>query len=185
MTVHTIRLPDMLYGDELRTILWDDEAATVEGDHSNIPWMRERIAAAPTELVNETCTIPLKDPGRDPREFWRLLTAVFYPVAREPLRSTMPAVLRDVELTELVIHPSLPGWGGGVSAGRDPGRGRQQHRALARRHPRGHRDGRPRSRRTLADQGRPHRLSRPPLSRDAEAGISLPEPPRNPVDSKP
>ena len=107
MTVHTIRLPDMLYGDELRTILWDDEAATVEGDHSNIPWMRERIAAAPTELVNETCTIPLKDPGRDPREFWRLLIAVFYPVADEPLRSTMPAVLRDVEPSELVIHPSL------------------------------------------------------------------------------
>ena len=33
MTVHTTRLPDMLYGDEPRTILWDDEAATVEGDH--------------------------------------------------------------------------------------------------------------------------------------------------------
>ena len=107
MTVHTIRLPDRRYGRELRTILWDDEAATVEGDHSKIPWMRERIAAAPTELVNETCTIPLKDPGRDPREFWRLLTAVFYPVAREPLRSTMPAVLRNVEPSELVIHPSL------------------------------------------------------------------------------
>ena len=107
MTVHTIRLPDRLYGRELRTILWDDEAATVEGDHSKTPWMRERIAAAPTELVNRTCTIPLKDPGRDPREFWRLLTAVFYPVAREPLRSTMPAVLRDVEPTELVMHPSL------------------------------------------------------------------------------
>ena len=107
MTVHTIRLPDRLYGRELRTILWDDEAATVEGDHSKIPWMRERIAAAPTELVNETCTIPLKDPGRDPREFWHLLIAVFYPVADEPLRSTMPAVLRDVEPSELVIHPSL------------------------------------------------------------------------------
>ena len=107
MTVHTIRLPDMLYGDEPRTILWDDEAAIVEGDHSKIPWMRERIAAAPTELVNETCTIPLKDPGRDPREFWRLLIAVFYPVAREPLRSTMPAVLRDVEPTELVINSNL------------------------------------------------------------------------------
>ncbi len=107
MTVHTIRLPDRLYGREPRTILWDDEAATVEGDHSKIPWMRERMAAAPTELVNETCTIPLKDPGRDPREFWRLLTAVFYPVAREPLRSTMPAVLHDVEPTELVMHPNL------------------------------------------------------------------------------
>ena len=106
MTVHTIRLPDMRYGRELRTILWDDEAAIVEGDHSKIPWMRERIAAAPTELVNRTCTIPLKDPGRDPREFWRLLIAVFYPVAREPLRSTMPAILRDVEPSELVIHPS-------------------------------------------------------------------------------
>ena len=107
MTVHTIRLPDRLYGRELRTILWDDEAATVEGDHSDIGAMQAMIDDAPTEFVNETCTIPLKDPGRDPREFWHLLISAFYPVAREPLRSTMPAVLRDVEPTELVIHPSL------------------------------------------------------------------------------
>ncbi len=107
MTVHTIRLPDMLYGDEPRTILWDDEAATVEGDHSNIGGMQATIDAAPTEIVNETCTIPLKNPGRDPREFWHLIISAFYPAAREPLRSTMPAVLRDVEPTELVIHPSL------------------------------------------------------------------------------
>ncbi len=107
MTVHTIRLPDRRYGRELRTILWDDEAATVEGDHSKVSAMQAMIDDAPTEFVNETCTIPLKDPGRDPREFWHLLISAFYPVAREPLRSTMPAVLRDVEPTELVIHPSL------------------------------------------------------------------------------
>ena len=107
MTVHTIRLPDMRYGDEPRTILWDDEAATVKGDHSKVSAMQAMIDDAPTEFVNETCTIPLKDPGRDPREFWHLLISAFYPVAREPLRSTMPAVLRDVEPTELVMHPSL------------------------------------------------------------------------------
>ena len=107
MTVHTIRLPDRLYGRELRTILWDDEAATVEGDHSDIGGMQATIDDAPTEIVNETCTIPLKDPGRDPREFWHLLIAAFSPAADEPLRSTMPAVLRDVEPSEEVMHPSL------------------------------------------------------------------------------
>ena len=113
MTIHTIRLPDRLYGREPRTILWDDEAATVEGDHSDIPWMRERIADAPSELVNETCTIPLKDPGRDPRDFWHLILAAFYPAAREPQRSTMPAVLREVEPSELVMHPELTRWSRG------------------------------------------------------------------------
>ena len=105
MTVHTIRLPDRLYGRELRTILWDDEAATVEGDHSKVDAMQAMIDDAPTKFVNETCTILLKD--RDPRDFWHLILAAFYPAAREPLRSTMPAVLRDVEPTELVMHPSL------------------------------------------------------------------------------
>ena len=107
MTVHAIQLPDMRYGDEPRTILWDDEAATVKGDHSKVGAMQAMIDDALTEFVNETCTFPLKDPGRDPREFWRLLIAVFYPVAGEPLRSTMPAVLRDVEPSEEVIHPNL------------------------------------------------------------------------------
>ncbi len=125
MTVHTIRLPDRLYGRELRTILWDDQAATVEGDHSDIPWMRERIAAAPTELVNETCTIPLKDPGRDPREFWRLLTAVFYPVARRAAtldHARRPARRRAERAGDAPQSHAgdLPGWGGGVSAGLDP-----------------------------------------------------------------
>ena len=107
MTVHTIRLPDRLYGRELRTILWDDEAATIEGDHSNIGGMQATIDDAPTEIVNETCTIPLKNPGRDPREFWHLIISAFSPAADEPLRSTMPAVLRDVEPSKLVMHPSL------------------------------------------------------------------------------
>ena len=69
--------------------------------------MQATIDDAPTEIVTETCTFPLKDPGRDPREFWRLILMAFYPAAREPLRSTMPAVLRDVEPSEEVIHPSL------------------------------------------------------------------------------
>ncbi len=188
MTVHTIRLPDRLYGREQRTILWDDETATIEGDHSDIPWMRERIADAPTELVNETCAIPLKDPGRDPRDFWHLILAAFYPAAREPLRSTMPAVLRDVEPSELVMHPELtrvifpdgaedylpvdiwdedggnveflPGGTIEVTELVDPYRG------------------------GIAHQGRPHRLSRPPLTRPANAGIHLVETPRNPAESE-
>ena len=107
MTVHTIRLPDRLYGREQRTILWDDEAATVEGDHSDIGAMQATVDDAPTELVNETCTFSLKDPGRDPREFWHLIISAFYPAADEPLRSIMPAVLRDVEPSEEVVHPEF------------------------------------------------------------------------------
>ena len=39
MAVHTIMLPDMLYGDEPRTVIRDDVAGTVEGTHSDVPGM--------------------------------------------------------------------------------------------------------------------------------------------------
>ena len=127
MTVHTIRLPNMRYGRELRTILWDDEAAIVEGDHSKIPWMRERIAAAPTELVNEDLHNPPEGPGPRPARVLApahrcLLSgrprAVALDHARHPAR-------RRAERTGDTpkSHASgLPAWGGGVSADLDLGR---------------------------------------------------------------
>ena len=45
MTVHAITLPDMLRGEEPRTILWDDEAGTVSGTHYNLPDIRRNHPA--------------------------------------------------------------------------------------------------------------------------------------------
>ena len=36
MAKHVITIPDLMAGRELRTIVWDDEAGTVEGTHSDI-----------------------------------------------------------------------------------------------------------------------------------------------------
>jgi len=45
MAVHTVMLPDMRYGREPRSVVWDDEAGTVEGTHSALPWMQRDLAA--------------------------------------------------------------------------------------------------------------------------------------------
>ena len=50
MARHTITIPDWMYGDELRTIVWDDEADTVEGDHFGIKNF-QRIFDAPKPVT--------------------------------------------------------------------------------------------------------------------------------------
>ena len=44
MAVHTIMLPDRLYGDEPRSVIRDDVAGTVEGTYSDVPVMRKTLA---------------------------------------------------------------------------------------------------------------------------------------------
>ena len=101
MTVHTIMLPDYMYGREPRSVIWDDQAGTVEGEHSRVPWM-QRVLAAPTPyhgLSGEGRRLALEDPAHDPRDFLWLLLDAYWPAFDEPLRSTvLPPALRDVEL---------------------------------------------------------------------------------------
>ncbi len=106
MAVHTIMLPDMLYGDEPRTVIWDDVAGTVEGTHSDVPGMQRNLAAPkPLDLTTIGRVLYLKDPGHDPAEFLWLLVIAFFPILREPLRSTLPPVFDGVELSPMAPGP--------------------------------------------------------------------------------
>ncbi|MBC6406418.1 MAG: hypothetical protein GDA41_12010 [Rhodospirillales bacterium] len=98
MAVHTVRLPDRRYGDEPRSVVWDDEAGTVEGTHSALAWMQRDLAAPkPVNYSREGIVLYLDDPGHDPADFLQLLAAAFWPILREPLRSTLPPVFDGVE----------------------------------------------------------------------------------------
>ena len=79
------------------TLVWDDEAGTVEGDHWFAAGVREQLAqGAPLDLSRDGHFLVLQDPAHDPRDFWHLLP---YQCQVEPLRSRMPPILRDVEPT--------------------------------------------------------------------------------------
>lgn len=99
MAVHTLRIPDWLRGDELRSIVWDDEAGTVEGDHSKVAEFRRVFAAdKPVTIGDPGGTWDLDDPAHDPVQFLTLLGNVHWPALDEPLRSTLPAVFDGVEV---------------------------------------------------------------------------------------
>ena len=105
MTVHTIMLPDMMHGREPRSVIWDDEAGTVTGEHSWVPWMQEVLADTPPVVMGDVMgTITLNDPGHDPADFLVLLGRAYWPVLDEPLRSTLPPVFDGVEMTPMK-HP--------------------------------------------------------------------------------
>ncbi|MDE0272060.1 MAG: hypothetical protein OXP11_12715 [Gammaproteobacteria bacterium] len=95
MTVHRITLPDVMRGHERRTIVWDDEAGTVDGDHFDVRQLREDLAK-PTPLVipGPIGSKTLRDPAHDPGDFKALLSTVMgcpgawsYDDLPEPLRS--------------------------------------------------------------------------------------------------
>ena len=108
MTVHTIMLPDRMHGREPRSVIWDDEAVTVTGEHSSVPQMQDVLAATPPIVMGDVMgTITLHDPGHDPADFLVLLGFAYQPVLEEPLRSTLPSVFDGVEMTPMK-HPPPP-----------------------------------------------------------------------------
>ena len=79
------------------TLVWDDEAGTVEADSDYAADVAEILAqGAPLDLSGDGHFLLLEDPAHDPRDFWHLLP---YWCQVEPLRSRMPPILRDVEPT--------------------------------------------------------------------------------------
>ncbi len=107
MTVHTIMLPDMMHGREPRSVIWDDEAGTVTGEHYDVPWMQEALAATPPiEVEDGMRLVTLHNPGHDPADFLRLLWRAYWPVMEEPLRSTLPSVFDGVEMTPAPPYPT-------------------------------------------------------------------------------
>ena len=99
MATHTITLPDMLAGDEPRTVIWDDEAGTVSGTHSSLPDIREALEAPkPVTVGVAGRTWRLADPGRDPAEFLVLLNAAHWEILTPPHREALPAIFGGVDL---------------------------------------------------------------------------------------
>ena len=98
MAVHTIMLPDRMWGHEPRSVVWDDEAGTVTGEHSGVPWMQEMLAKpTPVDFSSEGRQLFLLDPAHEAADFWWLVFTEYWPIIDEPLRSTLPKVFRDTE----------------------------------------------------------------------------------------
>lgn len=100
MARHVIPLFDR---DDPETLIWDDEAGTVEGAPFWVHHVRRMLAEPlPLNLSRDGRVLFLHDPAHDPRDFWHLLP---FPCWKEPLRSRMPAILRDVEPTPAEAAP--------------------------------------------------------------------------------
>ena len=98
MARNVITLPDLMAGRELRTIVWDDEAGTVEGTHSDIEdFRREFDAPKPVTVGHTGLAWDLTDPAHDPSQFLVLLWASYNGIEDEPLRSTLPPIFDGVD----------------------------------------------------------------------------------------
>ena len=102
MAVHEIRIPDMVRGDEPRSILWDDVAGTVSGDHFRIAYLEDVLAAPkPVTVGGPPSTIwDLVDPGHRPEEFLVLLFTVWHRVLDPEHRDTLPEIFDGVAFPE-------------------------------------------------------------------------------------
>ena len=111
MAKHTLMIPDFMVGRELRSIVWDDEAGAVEGEHSQLYRLRDVLAATPPYVIGDIAeTWTLEDPAHDPADFLAALAHLLHSdVLSDPLRSTLPPVFDGVEATPGVGEPCPPG----------------------------------------------------------------------------
>ena len=112
--IHTILLPDIFRGRELRTVTWDDEAGTVGGDHHDVPWLREQLDA-PRPLVQRAVwgRRTLVDPAHRAEDFLALMDDV--------RNAVLPESLRGVEPTPWPSYPRPPDLPPGVPVTDVPG----------------------------------------------------------------
>ena len=76
-------MPDRMRGDEPRTVIWDDEAGIVAGDHSDVAHIRELFdAPKPVTIGGPWGMWDLVDPAHDPVEFLTLLADEYWPHPR-------------------------------------------------------------------------------------------------------
>ena len=112
MAKHTLMIPDMMVGRELRSIVWDDEAGTVEGEHSQLYRLRMALAKpTPYVIHNIAASWTLAAPAHDPADFLAMLGQLIdWRVLEDPLRSTLPPVFDGVGQGTLgVLKPCPPG----------------------------------------------------------------------------
>ena len=112
MAEHTILLPDAMRGRALRSIVWDDQAGTVEGEHYRVATIRDLIqqsAEGPVTVGDPGGTWDLRDPGHNPAEFLVLLEMSAPGGLNEAILASLPPIFDGVELP-----PADPGeelWG--------------------------------------------------------------------------
>ena len=111
MAKHTLMIPDIMVGRELRSIVWDDEAGTVEGDHSRLDRIRELLAEPTPYVIRDVAAYwTLDAPAHNPADFLALLSRhIDWRILEDPLRSTLPPVFDGVEATPGVAFPCPPG----------------------------------------------------------------------------
>ena len=110
MTVHVIRMPDFETGGTPREIVWDADAGTVDGDHSDLGYLRELI----DEIIADGGVYRevggrwrLRDPWHDPADFLRALWLIIGDVSWDA--EGLPAALRGVEPTAFEASELPPG----------------------------------------------------------------------------
>ena len=94
--IHELRIPDVINGRELRPVIWDDEAGTVEGGHYDVPLLRRRFAEAPSTHHREFGSLTLLDPAHSAADFLALL---FMDCYSPRLAEHLPPSLAGVEPT--------------------------------------------------------------------------------------
>ena len=110
MTVHTIQLPDWRGGANggLRTLVWDDEAGTVSGDHSKVEDIRRRFQRPETWTSGDAKgALQLRDPLHIPEDFKMMIGHLFVPDP-DLHRIVWPPTLADVAPTPLDPGPPPP-----------------------------------------------------------------------------
>ena len=89
----------MLRGDEPRTVIWDDEAGTVSGTHSDLADIRKALdAPKPVTVGVAGRSWRLLDPAHDPAESLMLLNIAHWEILTPPHREALPAIFDGVEL---------------------------------------------------------------------------------------
>lgn len=102
--IHEIRYPDSSAGDELRTIVWDDVAGTVEGDHVLV---REGLLSpdGPNMVGTPAGVTYLDDPMYLPEEFLLLLAVSYRGGEDLHPRAILPDSLKNVTPNDCASSP--------------------------------------------------------------------------------
>ena len=106
---HTIKYPDGRFGDELRTIIWDDEAGTVEGDHNMVPVLKLICEGNGVACISQPWgALVVDDVPHNPQHFLSILNDPYPRFEIDP-RAVLPDSLKGIEPLVPPYEPPPPG----------------------------------------------------------------------------
>lgn len=104
---HTIQYPARLFDGELRTIIWDDEAGTVEGDHPSVRDLKLICEGDGAACIGYPWgVIVIDDVPHNPQHF---LSALIEPDFEVDPRAVLPDILKGIEPLVPEYEPPPPG----------------------------------------------------------------------------